>query len=120
MLLPLTDVNLIGRDGQTPLHLAAASQKVEKDTDKVFYKDKSEKVRFNWCKLNRNLFILFQLEYSILYYLLHKCSGSEILIQDNVGRTPLHYAIMQGHVNNAAALIEKNKYILNVSHCMEF
>jgi hypothetical protein len=47
LLLPLTDVNLIGRDGQTPLHLAAASQKVEKDTDKVFYKDKSEKVRFN-------------------------------------------------------------------------
>jgi len=92
--LPFTDINLVGNNGQTPLHLAARSLEIE---------DKTKE----------------NLHDSILYYLLQR-KGIKPDVQDDQKRTPLHHAIMRGCVNNAQQLLETKAKLLNVSHGVGF
>ncbi|CAF1381775.1 unnamed protein product [Adineta ricciae] len=83
------DVNLIGCDGQTPLHLSARSPEIKSNTDETTNTSTTS-------------------EDTIFHYLL-KHPDIDIYIQDKQKRTALHYAIMRGRVGNVKALIEKYK-----------
>lgn len=72
-----TDVNLIGRDGETPLHTAA---------------------RYQTSPINR-----VDLTDLIQYLVTHQANLTK---RDNQGRTALHYSAMRNHSHNAQQLIE--------------
>lgn len=68
-------MNLLGWDGQTPLHLAACSSTINEEMER---------------NINAN-------DESILITLLRH-NKIRINIQDDKGRTPLHHAIMRNHI----------------------
>ncbi|UJR16752.1 hypothetical protein I4U23_003652 [Adineta vaga] len=88
------NVNLIGNDGQTPLHLAASLVDDENNTEIVT-------ITIDLQMLSSS---------SVLQYLLMQ-PDINIYSQDNQKRTALHHAIMQGRIENAKAIIKKDKSI---------
>ena len=87
------DVNLFGYDGVTPLHFAASSSEIEKELGST--SDSASSTT----------------EETILDLLLrHK--EIELDVQDNQGRTPLHYAVVQKNTYIIRALLKRGASIL--------
>ena len=83
-------MNLVGWDGQRPLHLAACSSQIEAEMRKETMNKVNLKLVFF-----PTLFI-FAIQDSILMILLNH-EKIRINIQDDKGRTPLHHAIARNH-----------------------
>ena len=87
------DVNLFGYDGVTPLHLAASSAEIEKELGSTSDSATSST------------------EEGVLDILLrHK--DIKVDLQDNQGRTPLHYAVVQKNTHIIRALLKRGASIL--------
>lgn len=95
--LYFSDVNLLGYDGRTPLHIAAMSLEIEEELEKTHIslgiKQESEPQKIFSEYFSR----------SILRILLE--NKANVNMQDNKNRTPLHYAVMRNHIHIIQELI---------------
>ncbi|UJR12513.1 hypothetical protein I4U23_016688 [Adineta vaga] len=82
------NVNLPGCDGQTPLHIAACSSKIEQALQELMNNGRHVSIKE-----------------SILHLLLRH-QKIKINAQDDKGRTPLHHALMRNHTKITEILIQ--------------
>ncbi|CAF4580342.1 unnamed protein product [Rotaria sp. Silwood1] len=86
--------NIVGKNGETILHIAARSKTIDEDTRRVTISNHSESQ-----------------QQSLLIYLLSKTNNKQKLLvdinkRDNQGRTALHHAVMSNRIANVKILLD--------------
>ncbi|CAF1080228.1 unnamed protein product [Rotaria sordida] len=94
------DFNIVGKNGETILHIAARSKAIDEDTHRVNITNNSENQ-----------------QQSLLIYLLSKTNNKQkplvdINKRDNQGRTALHHAVMSNRIANVKVLLDYEASII--------